>query len=234
MSTESSADLAKDGAGVPAPSSLPGPPTLRGLLPTLVINAALPYVAYQLLTNYVPSISKVMALAISASFPAAHSLFGVMRRRSFDVVGVIVVVGIAVSVVATLVGGDPKMLLIRESFVTGALGLIALSSLFWRRPLIFYMARQISGAHDPALVARFDALWQRPRGPRTFRVMTLVWGAVWIGEFVLRVIMVEMLTIPTVLAVSPFVFTAINLGLFAWTFAYARRVRRKAVLLSAR
>jgi hypothetical protein len=197
-------------------------------LPTFVIAAAFPYITYQLLTNYAPSISKVMALAISASFPAAHSLIGIVRRRSLDIIGIIVVVGIVVSVVATLLGGDPKMLLLRESLVTGALGFIALSSLMWKRPLIFYMARQMSAGQDPALGARFETLWQRPRGRRTFRVMTCVWGTAWIVQFGLRIVMVEMLTIPIVLAVSPFVFTAINVGLFAWTFAYARRVRRRA------
>jgi hypothetical protein len=86
-----------------------------------------------------------------------------------------------------------------------------------------------SAGRDPVLVARFDALWQRPHGPRTFRVMTLVWAIGWLAEFALRIVMVETLTIPTALAISPFVFGAINLGLFAWMFAYVRRVRRRAI-----
>jgi len=45
--------------------------------------------------------------------------------------------------------------------------------------------------------------------------------------------MVETVTIPTVLAVSPFVFTTINLDLFAWTFVYARRVRRQAMRVAS-
>jgi len=211
----------------------PAGPTIRTVLPTLIVSAVLPYVTYQLLTHYVPSMSTVMALAISASFPAAHSLLGIIRRRTLDIVGVIVLIGIGVSIVATLVGGDPKILLIRESFVTGALGLVALGSFFGERPFIFYLARQMSAGQDPSLVARFDALWQRPRGRRTFRVLTAVWGTVWLAEFGLRIAMVEMLSIPTVLAVSPIVFNAINVGLFAWTFAYARRMRRGAPSMTA-
>ena len=218
----------------PAALASPAPPSLRGLIPTLVISGVLPYLTYQFLTGYVPSISKVLALAISGSFPAAHSIIGVLRRRSLDIVGIIVILGISVSIVATMLGGDPKILLIRESFVTGALGVVALSSIAWKRPLIFYLARQMSAGQDPTLAARFDALWQRPRGPRTFRVMTLVWGTTWLLEFTLRVVMVETLTIPQVLGISPFVFNGINIGLFAWTFAYARRVRRRAMQTAAR
>jgi len=226
MPVDSAAD-ATGTAVLPVPA--PPIPTLRSILPTLLIAAVLPYTTYELLTNYEPSMSKVAALAISGSFPAAHNLITLIRRRALDIVGVIVLVGIAVSIVATMLGGGPRMLLIRESFVTGTLGLIALSSFFWKRPFIFYLAREMSSGQDPALAGRFDELWQRPAGPRTFRIMTFVWGTVWIAEFALRVAMVETLSIPTVLAVSPFIFTAANVGLFAWTFAYARRVRRKAL-----
>jgi hypothetical protein len=85
--------------------------------------------------------SEVMRLMVAGVFPAAHSVIGIARRRSLDIVAVIVIVGISVSIVATFVGGDPKLLLIRESFVTGALGLLGLSSMLWKRPLMFHIGR---------------------------------------------------------------------------------------------
>ena len=210
----------------PLPS--PQPPTLRTMLPTLTISGLLPFVVYRLLTIYAPWMSEVVRLLIAGSFPAAHSVVGIVRRQTLDIIGIIVVVGILVSIVATLIGGDPKLLLIRESFVTGALGVLALSSFVWTRPLMFYIGRQMTAGQDPALTARFDALWLRPAGRRTFRTITLVWGIGWLAEFALRIAMVETLTTSQVLAISPFVFNGINLGLFAWMFAYARRVRRRA------
>lgn len=68
--------------------------------------------------------AQIMALAIGAIFPATYGLVGIVRRRHLDIIGTVVLIGIAVSMAATFVGGDPKMLLIRESFVTGALGLV--------------------------------------------------------------------------------------------------------------
>lgn len=204
------------------------PPSLRGILPSLVISGACPLITYQLLMAYVPAMSKVTALAIGAIFPAVHGVAGIARRRYLDFIGLMVLIGIALTIVATFVGGDPKLLLMRESFVTGSLGLVALSSFLWRRPLLFYIGRQFSAGDDRERLAQFNALWERPGARHTFRIMTAVWAIGWLGEFALRVAMVETLTIPQVLAISPFVFNTINIGLIAWTFAFVRRRRRRA------
>ena len=210
-------------------ASPPASPSLRALVPTLLIDAACPFLTYQLLTTYLPSMSTVRALVISGMFPMAHSVIGLVRRRYLDVISMIVLVGIAVSLVATLLGGGAKLLLLRESFVTGALGVVALSSFAWPRPLMFYIGQQFSSGGDPEARRRFDALWrERPRARRTFRILTLVWTVGWLGEFVLRVVMIESLSVAQVLAISPIVFNAINIGLMAWTFAYVRRVRSRA------
>jgi len=209
------------------------PPSWRGVLHDLVIDGLCPLVTYMLLTSYVAGVSQVKALAAGAIFPATNGVFGIVRRKHVDIIGAVVLVGIVVSIVATVIGGDPKLLLIRESFVTGALGLVCLLSLLWTRPLMFYIARQFSTGHDRAQVQAFNDLWERPLARRTFRVMTVVWALGWIGEFGLRVLMVETLSIPRVLAISPIVFNGINLGLFAWTFAYVRHQRQRAAAAAA-
>ena len=48
--------------------------------------------------------------------------------------------------------------------------------------------------------------------------MTCAWAIGWLGEFGLRVLMVDTPSIPQVLAISPIVFNGITLGLVAWTF----------------
>ena len=149
-------------------------------------------------------------------------------------IGALVLVGIVVSILATLLGGDPKLLLIRESFITGALGMVCLTSLVWSRPLMFYIGRQFSAGEDPAKIAEFNALWQYPVARHTFRVMTIVWAIGWIGEFALRVAMVWTLSIPEVLVISPFVFNGITIGLIAWTLAYGRRQRQRGAEARAR
>jgi hypothetical protein len=197
------------------------------VLESLVIDGLLPFLTYVLLTAYVPRLSPVLALGLSATFPTVNGLVTLVRRRHLDIIGAVVLLGIAAGIVATLVGGDPKLLLIRESFVTGALGLVCLTSLVWPRPLLFYIGRQFSAGEDAARIAEFNALWQHPRARHTFRVMTIVWAMGWMGEFALRVVMVRTLSIPEVLAISPVVFNGLTLGLIAWTLAYARYQRQR-------
>ena len=108
---------------------------------------------------------QVMALGIGAIFPAGNGLLTMMRRGHVDIIGAIVLVGILGSTIATMIGGDAKLLLIRESFVT--LGAFCLLSLFWTPADVLrgatVLARQRSSPHRDR-----NGLWQRPRARRTF------------------------------------------------------------------
>ena len=59
-------------------------------------------------------------------------------------------------------------------------------------------------------------------------MLTIMWAFGWIGEFALRVVRVETLSIPHVLAVPPLVFSAFPVGLFVGTFSYVRHQRQRA------
>jgi hypothetical protein len=200
-------------------------PSIRALAPTLIVDALCPFVAYKLVKAYRPDVPDIAALALSAAFPAVKGLLGLIQRRRVDFVGATVLTGIGVTIVAVRLGGSPQLLLIRESFVTAGLGVMALSSFAWRRPLLFYVGRQFTAGDDRAAIDRFNDLWQHERARRTFRVMTLVWAVAWLGEFGLRVAMVLTLPVAQVLVISPIVFNGITFGVLAWTFAYARSRR---------
>jgi hypothetical protein len=216
-------------AGVPPDGGF----SFRSVLPMLVVDVACPYLTYRFLRQYVPGIPIVFALALSGVFPALGNVVSLIRNRTLDIIGIIVLVGIAVSIVAAFVGGDPKVVLIRESFVTGALGVVCLLSLLWPRPLLFYIGREFIAGHDPARIARFNAVWQQAGARRTFRIMTIVWGLGWVGEFLAKVGEVLVLSIPQVLIVGPIVSNGATIGLILWTIRYARRSRQQANLLRA-
>ncbi len=205
------------------------PPGLRSIVPTLLIDGVCPYLVYVLLKRYIPGTSDVMALGLGALFPITRGILEVWHRRRIDIIGVIVVVGIAVSIIGIGAGGTPRLLLIRESFVTGALGFLAFTSFAWPRPLLFYIGRQSMTGNDPAAVEQFNRLWHQAAGRRTFRIMTLVWAIGWLGEFAIRIGMILTLSVAQVLALSPFIFNGITVGLIAWTLAYARRQRKQAL-----
>jgi hypothetical protein len=203
------------------------------LLPILVLDIACPYLTYAYLTHRAAGISPALALVLSGVFPALGNVLSLIRSRTLDIIGIFVLVGIAVGAASALVSGDPKFVLIRESFVTAALGVICLLSLLWSRPLLFYIGRDFTTGHDPVRVAEFNTLWDRPGAERVFRIMTTVWGVGWVGEFVLKVLLVLNLSIPRMLVVGPILSNGVTIGLILWTLRYARESRRRGEALRA-
>jgi hypothetical protein len=210
----------------------PGTRDLRSVRRSIVLNAAVPALLYALSTRYLGA-SEVAALSIAAIFPALDSLWGVLRQRRLDVIAVIALLSIAVSMIGVAVGGSPRILLIRESFFTGALGLACFLSLLLPRPLMFYFGRQFSAGSDPVKLAHFNAGWQHPAVRRLHRVITVVWGGVFLGEFLIRVALVLTLPPVVVLAVSPFITGGIVVLAIIWTFAHVRRKVRGRVTADA-
>src|SRR5215467_256690 len=103
---------------------------MRGMLPSIIINGGLPYVIYQLLKSYTPA-SDLIALFVSALPAAISAIVGIVRQRRVDLIAGIALIGIGVSIIAVLIGGDPRLFLVRESVVTVALGIACLVSLLF-------------------------------------------------------------------------------------------------------
>ncbi len=208
-----------------------GPPSVPGLRQFrffLVLDVVCPYLTYQYLQHYHAGVPQALALVLSGVFPALANLISIARSRSLDIIGVMVLLGIIVGAVSVVVGGNPRLVLLRESFVTGALAIVCLVSLFAvPRPLLFYIGRDFSTGHDPVRIAEFNARWHLPGAPRVFRMMTAVWGVGWIVEVALKVLIVFSLSIPQALVFGPIESAAITVLLILWTIRYARAMQRR-------
>lgn len=200
---------------------------LRGLLVSVALNAVVPVLLYQSSKRFFAA-SEFAALSIAALFPLGWSVVDLLRVGSFDPVAVLSLLSIVVSMVAVILGGSPTLLLIRESFFTGAFGIACFASLVFPRPIMFYFARYFTAGRDPIRIADFDAGWQRPGFRRTMRLMTMVWGASLLMEFIIRLTLVYTLPASIVLVVSPIILGGLLLATISWTFAYGRRMRARA------
>jgi hypothetical protein len=65
-------------------------PSVRSVLPSLVIDGLLPFLTYVLLTSYVPRLSQFVVLGLSAVFPTVNGLVTIVRRRHLDIIGAVV------------------------------------------------------------------------------------------------------------------------------------------------
>jgi hypothetical protein len=171
----------------------------------IVINAIAPYVVYQLAE---PHTGGLVALALSAVPPAVESVWSVARKRKLDVAAALVLGGIAVSLILIALGGSERVLLLRDSLITSLLGLAIAVSAAFRRPLLYYLFRQVRGA-EPRLAQ--------------MRVLSLVLGLGLVFEMAVRTAMVFSMTTSRFLLISPFVQYGMTGLLVAWAVYYLRR-----------
>jgi hypothetical protein len=197
--------------------------TMRGLAPSIIVNGLCTYLIYSLLKGHT-SVSDYIALLASSVPALVFEAINLRRRRQLDVLGVLVVATIVISALVSLIGGDPKLLLVRESFVTAGFGVACIISLFFSRPIMFYIIRYFATGDDPAKSLVFNRRWQYPAFRRYFRIVTLVWGVAYIAEFPVRLVLVFRLSIQRYLAIAPTIFYALLFVLIGFSIIYSRRL----------
>ncbi|WIX78314.1 VC0807 family protein [Amycolatopsis carbonis] len=188
------------------------PELLRRLLPSLVLNIALPLVVYVLLKPVVGS--EVVALAISAAIPLLVTVGEFAVRRRLDPVGVVAIAGFVVMlVVLGLTGGNELVLKLQDSVLTGPVGIVLLGSAVAGKPLLLLVLR-FTGRPVPA-----------PGQRRGITVMTALLGGVLTLHAAVLLVLAISLPTTTFLAVGkPVGYAVIGAGLLAM-FVYRNRLR---------
>ena len=212
----------------PAASSNSGDRLLHGIFWSVALNTVVPVLLYQLSKRFV-SPSELTALIFATLFPVGESLWGLAREWQLDPIAVVVLLGIAVDAGALLLGGSPKLLLLRESLFTGAFGVACFVSLLMPRPLMFYFGRYFIAGADPAKRRRFDASWLLAEVRHGNRLVTSIWGIAFVGELVIRVALIDSVPAAWVLVISPLLLGSMTVATIVWSLAYADRMRQRVM-----
>ncbi|MFJ7726776.1 VC0807 family protein [Neobacillus sp. NPDC097160] len=186
---------------------------------SLVINGAIPVVVYNLLTNYY---SSFVSLLIATLIPLADNLYHIVKYKKADAFGLFMLTGFILSLLAFVLGGNEQLILLRESMVTGLLGLIFIASLFFSKPLIYHFAIKFSAADAAEQKGKFQKNWEIPYFRTVLRIMTAIWGIALLGEAVVKIILVYELSISTFLAVSQLIFYSVIGAAILFTVVYRR------------
>jgi hypothetical protein len=195
-----------------------------------VFDIAGPLVAYSLLRS--AGQSAVTALVLSGALPVLGVTAGLIRHRRADIIGVLVLAGIAAGTVLGLLSGDPRLVLVEGSVPTAVFGLLCLGSLWARRPLIYRFAVEFIGADTPK-GREFESLWQYPGFRHAFRLYTVVWGVAYLAEAAARIIIVETTSTGTALTVSKVMPYVVGAAIIGWMIAHGRRARREGERMAA-
>jgi hypothetical protein len=213
------------GPSIPTPETRP---PVRSIAWGILLNAVVPVVLYIVARRYF-SASEFAALVVAATFPLGKSAYGLIRQRQLDPISILVLLGIVTDGIAMLFGGSPRLLLVRESMFTGAFGLACFLSLLLPRPMMFYFSRYFIAGSDPVRQARFNSAWQFPDVRFCHRLITTVWGFVFVGELIVRIILIYQLPAAVVLVVSPILIGVLTIATMVWAFRYGHQVRLRAV-----
>lgn len=203
---------------------------VRSIAMIVIVDIAAPLLAYLVLRS--AGLSAWAALLLSGVFPALKWAIGILGHRRIDLVGVLVLAGIIVGTVLGLVTHNSRLVLVEGSVPTAVFGAGCLFSLRARRPLMYSLALEFTGP-DTSRGREMTGLWQYEGFRRVFRNITVVWGAGFLFEAALRVLIVFSAPPGTALAVSkvtPWLFMAV---FSAWTVAYGTYHRKKGERMAA-
>jgi hypothetical protein len=194
------------------------------ILVEALVNFILPFVIY----NYAEApLGEARALLASSGPPILWSLVEFARHRRLDALSVLVVSGIALSLLAMLGGGGVRFLQLREKLVTGIIGLVFVGSALIGKPLIYELARASMRRKSEDEAQRFEALQVHAGFRRTMTLMTLVWGLGLLADVAVSVVLVFVLSIREYLVVNPILGYGTMGALSLWSFVYGRRAKRR-------
>ena len=197
---------------------------LKGLVKTLIWDVGGPAVVYYALRTL--GVPELLALAAAAGFALVRIAFTALRDRRFDGVAAVMAGVFGVGLVLTLITGDPRAMLAKDSVVTGAAGMVFLGSCLIRRPLMYTLIRRV--LPEPRRAEAAERRRTEPGYRRTLTLMSAVWGVILLTEAVVRVVLVYSLPVDVMFGLSHAIqFAALGLAV-VWTFLYGGRLKRRA------
>lgn len=178
------------------------PPRQRALRTAArtALGLGAPLVLFYVLTG--SGAGETTALAVGTVPPLLGALWTAVRHRRTDGFSLTVLAVMALGLLAALISGDPRDVLIRGALLSLPAGVAMLASLRLRRPVTFRATRALL----PHRAERMDRMWETdPRLRGAYRAITIMWGSVLLAEGGLRVLMAH--TLPV--AVLPALETAL-------------------------
>jgi hypothetical protein len=168
------------------------------------------------------------ALVVSSAVPVVVMVVRFVRRRVVDYPSLFVLVLIAAGVGISLLTGDPRTLLIRDSWLwllVGIVGLWLLASVLYGRPglMVAYRSFVLTKVGPDGLRA-WEGRWDTDAGFRHgLRVLTVVWGLATVLNAVLHVAAAFVLPLGIAPLVLQLIWPAIIAPLMVFHVLYTKR-----------
>ncbi|TDW19209.1 VC0807 family protein [Kribbella kalugense] len=194
---------------------------MRKLLTGLLWDVGLPIVVYY--AGRILGYDVFPSLAAAAGAALLRVAFVAVVQRRLNGIAAVVGGTFALLLVVSLLTGDPRILLAKESVLSGAAGLLLVGSCLIRRPLVYTLARK-ANAGKPEVLADWDARWPNdPAFRKHFTSLTAVFGGVLLADAIIRLVLVYTLPVNTMANLSPLMHIAALGLLVSWALWHRNR-----------
>jgi intracellular septation protein A len=191
----------------------------RALVWQLVPGMVAPGILYFLVSRRA---SVLVALAVASSVPLIDAVVRLARGKAPNAVGVLFVLGAAVSVGLAFWSGSSMFILAKGAVVSAVLGIGFAVSAALRRPLTRTLAIRLLTSHLEGR-RRLAERWRHPRVLDVFCVLSVGWGILLLIQGAQQAVVALTLPPGTVMALEPPLQLAItSIGVVA-SVLYVRR-----------
>ncbi|CAK4692350.1 unnamed protein product [Aphanomyces euteiches] len=183
-------------------------------LPLVVFNIALPLILFNVVKEHA---SQMIAVFVSGIPPMAKTLVQIICYGQKDVISIVQIISTCFSVVILFFTDNAKVLLIKDSLSTITIGVLHFLSLaFFHEDMFFTFRRHFTSK----TAADMDLLYAKPHVRKISRTVTSIWGVAMIIEACIRIALVLVLSVQTMVYISPIIPIVCFWPLMFWTFKY--------------
>lgn len=161
-----------------------------------------------------------VALLVATLAAGVRLVWVAVRARQVTWFAAVMLGVFGLGLALAFVGGDPRFLLVKDSFGTALVGLVFLASLFAGKPLTLsaFQTWQPRGAQE------MEELYRTLPPIRTmFRRSAVVWGLGLLLEATLRIPLIYLLPIDVMVGLSTAMMVTTIVGLSIWNAWYGQR-----------
>ena len=197
----------------------PGLKNFSGLL----WDVGAPLVGYYAL--HLLGASDWVALLVATLAAGLRLVWVAVRSREITWFAAVMLAVFGLGLALAFVGGDPRFLLVKDSFGTALVGLVFLASLFFGKPLTLSAFQ----TWQPKEAAEMDGFYRTlPPIRRMFRRSAVVWGVGLLLEAIVRIPLIYLLPIDVMVGLSTAMMVTVIVGLSVWNGWYGKRAGAQA------
>ncbi|KAI8644329.1 hypothetical protein BD408DRAFT_450829 [Parasitella parasitica] len=209
----------------------------RPLLTMLFFDVGLPLAVYYILKLW---LSVLISLVLSGIPPLLRAFYIFCKRRHIDILGCICVFSFILSAILSIINGDARLTLLRNSTITAVVSFMFFVTLIpietkWLkvRPIFFLFSLEWvdkQGVHYSLEIAEWT--WQHVASYRKFcYILSAMWGSALLGHFVAKIIMIKStLDIDHVILYGNVIIICVMVSMTLGTFLVVRFVGKKTAI----